>query len=303
MRYAEENAASYLEPHAEWNSLMESPVADILGLWSTFQQGTIYPGEENDANLTVELKNGTIIVDTWSAIYQENQDTGPLTTAGDFYNYFVLGQVPVGYEEAGRWWPDRGEPGDNQQPPVTTPFETNCGDSVWCVRSSAAFNLTPAVEQGELDDSNDELITGYILEDISTAVLSIPHFYSTGAGGYDTFRFAIQDLILAAQEKKAKRIIIDVQQNTGGSTLRAYDTFKLFFPSLEPYGASRTRKHEWAETLGNTYTKAFKDGRLDEDYASSEWVVSNRIHADQNSRFSSWANYFSGSSNYSQPVR
>lgn len=325
MRYAEANAASYLEPHAEWNSLMESPVLDILGLWSAYQQGNIYPGEEDNAQLNVELKNGSKFEDTWSAVYQEGSDTGPLTTAGDFYNYFVLGQLPANWKTAGQWWPTRSlesadEP-DSADPTVIDPVVSICSEGTendqeqvtsWCESSSAAFPNDPVVIQEFLEVSYDEVVTGYILEDISTGVLSIPRFYTTDAGGDDSFRAAIQDFIDAALEKEVKRIVIDLQRNNGGSSFRAYDTFKLFFPQLEPYGASQTRKHELANILGTAYTSAFNetldalapiaDGGLEDYYAASEWVVSNRVDAEKSTKFESWQEYFDTEGSYSRSV-
>lgn len=311
MRYAESNAASYLEPHAEWNSLMESPVADVLSLWSTFQQGNVYPGEENDANLIFDFKNGTKVSDTWSAIYQEPYDTGPLSSAGDFYNYFVLGKLPADWESAGQWWPIRTLDESPQPETPVNPFIAKCaqGDDddsnpavARCRRSSAAFPRDPAVIQGDLDDSYDEFITGYVFDDISTGVLSLPRFDTAGDDEYNSFRLAVQDFIVEAQSKKVKRVVIDVQQNSGGSSLRAYDTFKLFFPKIEPYGVSRTRKHELANVLGTAYTKAFMEGRLEEYYTANEWVINSRLHADRQSKFGSWRDYFANNIGYSEPV-
>lgn len=313
MSYADQNSASYLEPHAEWNSLMESPVADILSQWSAFRQGTVYPGMEDNADLIMELKNGTKIVETWSAVYRELQDTGPLSTAGDFYNYFVLGQLPANWRNAGQWWPQRslqGDDDDSSQSDSVTPFTTKCtqdgGDEQpdfdRCQRSYAAFPRHPNVVEGDLDDTVSEFITGHILKDISTGVLSIPSFESLSSGEYDSFRIAVQDFITEAQNKTVKKIVIDVQQNTGGSSLRAYDTFKLFFPDIEPYGASRTRKHELANILGSAYTEAFKKENLDWYYAANEWVISNRVNADSNTKFDSWKKYFTDKGGYSEPV-
>ena len=104
--YADINAANHLEQHGDWNSLMDSPILDILGIWSRFQSGNIYPGGENNAPLNVKFKNGSWYNETWSAVYQEASDTGSLTTASDFYNYFVTGIKPINWNATG-WWPNR----------------------------------------------------------------------------------------------------------------------------------------------------------------------------------------------------
>jgi hypothetical protein len=87
-KFAALNSAGTLEPHADWNQLMTSPAMDIQGSVSVFAgAATFYPGD----NLTFTFENGTELDYYWIAIYDNPNPTGPLTTGGDFYNYFVLG--------------------------------------------------------------------------------------------------------------------------------------------------------------------------------------------------------------------
>jgi hypothetical protein len=51
---------------------------------------TFYPGD----NITFTFENGTELTETWLAIYNDPGDMGPLSTGGDFYNFFVLGLYP-----------------------------------------------------------------------------------------------------------------------------------------------------------------------------------------------------------------
>ena len=44
--------------------------------------------------------------------------------------------------------------------------------------------------------------------------------------------------------------------NGGGTILQGYDLFKQFFPQMEPFGASRLRAHEAANTVGETFSNA-----------------------------------------------
>lgn len=89
--YATLNSLGSVEPHAEWNALMGSPALDIQGYFTPFDgSGRLYPGEL----LNFTLENGTEVDTFWIAIYNEQANiTGPLTTGGDMYNYFVLGLV------------------------------------------------------------------------------------------------------------------------------------------------------------------------------------------------------------------
>jgi hypothetical protein len=97
------NSDGYLEPHADWNSLMENPAKDVQGYLSLFQRLTLYPG----ADLTFTFTNGSTLDTIWLALYAEDGKTGPLTTPGDFFNYFVLGWIPDGFDplHPSVWWP------------------------------------------------------------------------------------------------------------------------------------------------------------------------------------------------------
>ena len=55
--FAELNSIGFLEPHADWNALLESPALDIQGTMSVLQSATFYPGDE----LNFTLANSTTI--------------------------------------------------------------------------------------------------------------------------------------------------------------------------------------------------------------------------------------------------
>ena len=73
-------------------------------------------------------------------------------------------------------------------------------------------------------------VTGYLLKDISTAVLSIPSFNSD----VDSFSDVMSDFVGKATDANVNRIIIDLQQNDGGQTSVALEAFR------------------WVRTLGNS---------------------------------------------------
>ena len=303
------NAAGYLEPNAEWNALMDSPAQDVQGLWGNFQDGTLYPGNDSDASLIYTFENGTKRELTWTGVYNSLENPGPLATGGDFYNFFVLGLYPASFNESVQWWPN-----------LTTPDDGSNGESIyddicarghpseqnWCATSAAAFPNNPIVAQEDLAITGGGVVTGYILEDISTGVLSIPTFVQD-YDSFFTFRDSVQDFINATSGK-VSHIVIDLQQNPGGSTFLAYDTFKLFFPTIDPYGASRTRSHPLANALGEAYSGWWSDANDDDSefFAASEWVVEHRDNADTNHTFTSWREYYgpvlSNGDAFSQPV-
>lgn len=289
-RYAALNSWGYLEPHAEWNDLMSHPTLDIQGGLTIFSgSGTFYPGDA--FNITFENSTDPLEL-SWVAIYNEPANaTGPLTTGGDFYNYFVLGLLPDSYN------PDLGA--DSTQD-TTTPAldESEATPGNWTEASYGAFPESPNVSQWDLGLYRDGLVSGYFYEDISTGVLSIPSFDAV-PDSIGNWSAAVEDFIRDASAAGLKKVVIDLERNSGGATLLAYLTFKLFFPDLAPFGGSRRRSFEMANTLGSATTEWWT--ALDEnddserytkyDAAANEWVITDRLNSANGQNFSSWSEY------------
>jgi hypothetical protein len=307
--FAERNSHGFLEPHADWNAIMDSPALDIQGYLSTFQSASLYPGDDAFGDvLNFTLKNTTTIETVWWAFCIDCTDTGPLTTAGDFYNYFVLGILPDSYREDTQWWPtiddetssSSNDSDKNSGSDLTAKLETYCtrgepSTPNWCMDSFGAYPNDPMVTQTDLSISGGGIVSGYIFDDISTAVLSIPSFFQNGKDTLQ-FREAIREFIGNASRTQASRVVIDLQQNSGGLSFLAYDTFKQFFPNLEPHGASRQRSHELSDILGEAYTEWWNRPDTNHTdnyyYAASEWIVTNRINAATGEAFSSWDEFY-----------
>jgi hypothetical protein len=302
-QFAEINSNGHLEPNADWNSLMDNPALWISGDLSVVQSAKFYPGDE----IKCTFKNESSATTYWLAIYNELEDTGPLTTAGDFYNYFVLGLLPASYDPEVQWWPTMENNSTSDNSTAENPYKAFCSQgnpSVenWCDESYGAYPNNPDVYQPGLSVVKGGVVTGYLYNDISTGVLSIPSFYSYN-DNIDTFGTAVADFIGNATEKNISRVVIDLQTNTGGNVYLAYNVFKNFFYAMDPYAASRIRSHELADVLGNTYSTWWKEleGDLDGNEgangvnynysAADEWVINNRINAATGERFSSWPEY------------
>ncbi|PSN72087.1 hypothetical protein BS50DRAFT_516100 [Corynespora cassiicola Philippines] len=307
-RFAELNSEGYLEPHADWNAIMDSPARDIQGYLSIFQRAMFYPGDE----LNFKLANDTIVEANWWALYHELYATGPLTTGGDFYNYFVLGILPDSYNDTNpneKWWPDdydleteettddTEDTDETEETNNTTESQYGCsgGDlDSWCLYSMGAYPDDPVVSQYGVDILGSGIVTGYLLDDISTGVLSIPSFYQTG-GDIKNFTTAVREFVDLVAEQNTSRVIIDLQQNSGGMVLLALTTFKEFFFDIDPYTGSRIRSHELANVLGSAYSQWWEsldpEDPLYLSYAASEWVATNRINPLTGQNFTSWAEY------------
>ncbi|KAJ8112158.1 hypothetical protein OPT61_g5418 [Boeremia exigua] len=284
-RYAALNSWGYVEPHAEWNDLMSHPTLDIQGGLTTFSgSGTFYPGD----NLTFTFENGTSLDTVWIAIYNEPANaTGPLTTGGDFYNYFVLGLIPASYELVTSPEESTGKSGPVQMAPGN-----------WSQASYGAFPEDPDIVQYDLGVFYSGLVTGYYYEDISTGILSLPSFDpvpETIGNWSKTVSYFIGNASSAGVEK----IVIDLQRNSGGTPLLAYTTFKSFFPDLVPFGGSRRRSFDMANVLGSATTEWWEslnesnetDQFTKYDSAANEWVLTNRINAVTGKNFSSSSEY------------
>lgn len=318
--FAGRNSNGYLEPHADWNSLMDSPAADIQGRVSDFMNAIFYEGEK----LSFTLANNSPPVETrWQAVYTHRGRTGPLSNAGDFFNYFVLGLTPDGFdtENATNWWPaeynfidDTPESDDFYHAAATTAdwgCSSNNATPNWCNDSYGAYPKDPIVAQADLNVTGDgSSVTGYLLEDIHTGVLSIPSFYQLGDSIYD-FYTAVDEFIMNATKHNVNHIVIDLQQNDGGDVFLALSTFDQFFPGIEPYTGSRIKSHRNANILGEAYTQWWKDLQnsgseadevLHDAYADSEWIIAHHINAATGANFSSWSEYSAPSDAFSRTV-
>ncbi|KAK5117003.1 hypothetical protein LTR62_006724 [Meristemomyces frigidus] len=243
-RFAALNSFGTLEPNADWNSLFESPVLDILDQFSVWGgDTTFYPGDV--FNYTFE--NGTELQDEFLAVYDDSGPTGPLETGGDFYNFFVLGFYPASYD---------------------TSVSSNATDNATCQNFTSWGNSTqstaypdPNIVQADLGCSG--YVTGYFLNDSDVAVLSLPTFWAVD-NAIQTYSDAVQDFIDGAQAAGKTKIVIDLQSNGGGDVLLvsyrdlraprvllvkltcmifsyAYTVFKQFFTSIDPYAGSFRR--------------------------------------------------------------
>jgi hypothetical protein len=146
-KYAALNSWGYVESHAEWNALTSNPTFDIQGGLTTFSgAGTSYPGDK----LTYTFENGTSLDTVWLAIYNEVANyTGPLTTGGDFYNYFVLGLLPASFDPT------------TIIPPTFSDDTTNVSTS-WNEGSYGAFPEHVDILQRNLGVLRGGLVTGYL---------------------------------------------------------------------------------------------------------------------------------------------
>ncbi|GJC96553.1 peptidase S41 family protein [Colletotrichum higginsianum] len=296
-RFAALQSVGMLEPHADWNELMDHPVQDVQRIFSIFSgSSTFYPGDI----LTFSFEDSSIPnwETNWLAIYNTAEYTGPLETSGDFYNFFVLGLLPDSYDEVPLPIVFRGPLGTENSPAAgdtPTGGGTTEEPGAWYNRSYGAFPQTPDIQQDNLDD--ESVLTGYFYEDISTGVLSIPHFNQYGLE-MGTYGLALAQFIEGAKEKRASRIVIDLQKNFGGSTGIALLLFREFFPGIDPFAGSQRRSHELGNILGSAKTQYWQDVAAGTEEGlgllADEWVIAARLNAETGRNFTSWEGEYEG---------
>lgn len=139
-------------------------------------------------------------------------------------------------------------------------------------------------------------LIGYFLHDASIGVLSIPSFVTQDDVDLADFDAAIAEFISSSQAAGLTKIVIDLQANEGGEPLLAIDTFKHFFPNIDPFGGSRLRATTPANVMGQTLTLAFANLTSANDtylqLVDSEWVATTRINANTSETFTSWPQFF-----------
>ncbi|OAL56114.1 hypothetical protein IQ07DRAFT_530188 [Pyrenochaeta sp. DS3sAY3a] len=288
-RLANLNAIGGIEPHADWNQVFYTPALSTRGsgsIWDSSVQ--FYPGDE----IALVMENGTEYLDNWLALWQEPYETGPLTTGGDFYNYFVLNFLPDSYNSSGNFYNPAYAPATTSIN-TTEPAASPAPEHSWRTRSYEAYP-DPDVRQEGLAVFSDGIVSGYFLPDVNAAVLSIPSFtqFSDSIG---TFSAAVSDFISNTTERRMRRVVIDLQQNTGGTVELAFSTFKRFFPNVDPFAGSRRRNHYLGGVIGEAYTAYFNDLSPEDpqytDFLAAEWVVTSRLNAATDQNFSSWTEY------------
>ncbi|TKA40886.1 hypothetical protein B0A54_07798 [Friedmanniomyces endolithicus] len=297
--FASHQSFGMVEPNADFNQLMSSPAQEIIGSANAFSGGaTFYPGDTMNIGYA-DGKNETF---DWLAIYNSPGFTGPLETGGDFHNFFALGIPPANFNEtytayqsslasnATGAYADNGTTDGNCSSPLTS----------WnCV--SSAYPADPISFQQNLGIDSSGFVTGYYLADVETAVISIPSFVEYG-DGIGTFSQAIIDFVGNATARNATKLIIDLQQNSGGQESLAFEVFRQFFPNTAPYTGSRMRSHYLAYLLGEASTSYFDTLEPSSDeydsLVGSEWVVTDRIDAQTQQNFTSWAAFYGPAGSY-----
>ncbi|KAJ9664452.1 hypothetical protein H2201_005200 [Coniosporium apollinis] len=100
--------------------------------------------------------------------------------------------------------------------------------------------------------AEDVYLAGYFIETPigRVAVLMIQTFNTESDNDSQEFQSLLENFISEAKTQGAQKVLIDVRANGGGKIFLGYETFKQFFPNIEPFGGNRYRAHSAVDLIG-----------------------------------------------------
>ncbi|KAI0469225.1 hypothetical protein F4859DRAFT_487406 [Xylaria cf. heliscus] len=215
------------DPDARWNTLFVSlaaiaPVGSPdIAFWGTFtSDGGLWPGV---GNTTLEFKNGSTL---------------SLATLAKYNNFPVVSSATALFNTVCL-------PDDSNNSRRGTPTKRDNTEVSPTATAGPVGFPTPIIR----DPYNQ--ISGYALDN-ETVVMFIPTF--VGGAGFPNnqdlvFSETATRIVNTAIANGRTKLIIDLSRNPGGDISRAFDLFKLFFPSKLPYSATRFRRHDASDLL------------------------------------------------------
>ncbi|KAL1967220.1 hypothetical protein VTN77DRAFT_3511 [Rasamsonia byssochlamydoides] len=260
------SSQSFQDPDARYNSLFPNRANPTIG--SAWMFNPLWPGA---AYYTFKYANETI----------GHVETLAILTGGDFN--FTDGTAL--YEAVCLPSSSASSASSNSTAPIAAPIET----------------ILPGYPAPVIRDPY-YLISGYYLNDTDlqdVAVLAIPTFNTEGTftGGTqlpddeeEAFHQVAVDFVNNATAAGKKKILIDLSGNPGGVFLSGYDLFKIFFPDVFPYSATRFRAHPGAYLIGKSYSQV---GPSDpNDFLLNPFAVQAAVTPDQKGDFATWDDLF-----------
>ncbi|CAI6098908.1 unnamed protein product [Clonostachys chloroleuca] len=253
-------AMGLIDPHAEWNQLMVNSAnqfsrtgtsGDSSIAYDFFQSTTIYNGK----SIQGKFKNGTSFEWAYKAGASINLTDYSYTSAKGIKKGRVTNEKTSSVKtlsvnnlipESIKITEVEGAPGS---PRSNIPYRS--------------YPRNPVVVQSNF--SVGGTVSGYVLEDESIGVLSIPNFAANSLANAATFSDTVKSFIKQAKSANATKIVIDLSGNGGGTVFLAFDVFRQFFPRIQPTPLFRARAISELRTYGNVITGLIenKDNVLD----------------------------------------
>lgn len=261
------------DPDARYNTFFASKSADLTGRANNglFQKSGQWTGT---SVYKVEFANGTDLeVDVsvrWSA-----QGLVPFncTDRATLFDELCLPKPKSGSQD---------DDEDEDDPKIATPLPS-----------------PPSYPEPVLRDPYN-LITGYYLNDSDVsdvAVLAVLTFELSGQLGdgvlpEDTtanFSKLAADFLAKATADGKKKMLIDLSGNGGGDIAVGFNLFRIFFPNVPVYTATRFRAHELVDLMGQAFVDIYPEDSPDK---ASALAFRQAVTPNQTTGFASWEDLY-----------
>ncbi|KAL5348963.1 hypothetical protein ACLOAV_006388 [Pseudogymnoascus australis] len=269
----ESNHQLFQDADARWNVLFARQQSDSVG---SFVMPWFYPG----SNFTATLANGaTKTIPCYAAVPAALQEEWSQVIDGkSFYSTFVA--------------------------PATASSSSTSSTSKRSLKKRYVEKrlVPPNYPKPVIQHAEKEVELGaFFLDDFNlkeVAVISMNTFDPVASGDSVEFQDLIRKFIKYAKSKGRTKIIIDVSSNGGGSLFLGYDTFKQFFPSMEPDIGARMRYSTALDIIGTAFGTITLDDALNASFDNAGLTpadmylspihYTNSVDADEED-FASWA--------------
>lgn len=155
------------------------------------------------------------------------------------------------------------------------PTATSTPDSVSTPTTSPTSSPTPAPQsiqgypKNPLYVAQDGSISAYNVD--KTGIIAI-HTFSSFASQGRVFQNSARTIISIFQEMGIAHIIFDVSGNGGGSIVLAYDMFKQFFPTVDPFIALNMRVNPASKVFFEVFSDQINNSSLTEEERRDYWT-------------------------------
>ncbi|KAF2841281.1 peptidase S41 family protein-like protein [Patellaria atrata CBS 101060] len=275
----EADGMPYHDPDARWNSLFYLGPAESFGFFNSPRK---YPGP----TMSLTFENGTTLDYTNGAVVRYPTSWEDITDGVSFYNTFVAGDYSMRKRKRQEEIPEY---------KVKIPERMILPRDMAEIKKKHVKRATPADYPVPFIEhpAEDVSLAGYFLDrdDLDgVAVLMLQTFNTDDNSDARIWQMVLETFLAECKRRRTEKIIIDLRTNGGGKIFLGYETFKQFFPNVEPYGGSRYRAHDGANILGEHISTLRMNAINGNAFASP---FNFRSYLDTNQKaFSDWKDMF-----------
>ncbi|KAK7219923.1 hypothetical protein V2G26_007926 [Clonostachys chloroleuca] len=281
-------ANGLIEPHADFNALMYNTGLEFAS-WAQSSDASMAPTAfkttpiYNGKSLKGKFANGSDFEWAYKAGSNANLTLNQYFSGQDIYDLKVVKANSTQSDDSTVETKRRKKRSYN--PDVKLVKRADSSDDEVAV-PYAAWPTNPIVVQDNFTFGGT--VSGYYFDENQLGVLSIPSF-DTDENSSETFDLAVASFINQTRSRGAKRIVIDLTGNGGGTLWMGYDTFRHFFPKKVPNLLWRTRAHSALNVLGSVLGWSGAQNTSYEDVPDINYQYGSKPDL---TKFSSWKEFY-----------